>query len=70
MTTVKLEGTVLIDNIDKLIHEWLATCPLPVVGRIIDDTQDLISLGISTPLYEEQTLVVIPLETLYQLVRR
>ena len=46
------------------IEKWLDDCPLPVVGRVIDNNNDLRYLGYSAHIYETGMLVVIDIRAL------
>jgi len=46
------------------IEKWLDDCPLPVVGRVIDNNNDLRYLGYSAHLYQTEMLVVIDIRAL------
>lgn len=52
----------------KTIEEWLEESPAPVVGRIITSPDDARMIAISAAAYNKETLLVIPIETLEQLI--
>ena len=52
----------------KTIEEWLEESPLPVVARIVDRVEDVRMIAISAAVYSKGTLLVIPIETLQQLI--
>lgn len=52
---------------NKKIEDWLHKCPTVVVARVMDDVMYLRHLAISSSLYQEGTLVVIPLDTLVEI---
>lgn len=55
-------------NKQKELEKWLEACPLPVISRVMDDKTDIRFLAASHFMYEEDTLVVIPLNTLASLL--
>ena len=52
----------------KTIDKWLEESPLPVVARIVDSADDVRMIAISAAVYNKGTLLVIPIETLEQLI--
>jgi hypothetical protein len=52
----------------KTLEEWLEQSPLPVVGRVVDSVDDIRMLALSAAIYDENTLVLIPIKTLEQLI--
>lgn len=55
---------------EKELEEWLKACPLPVIARVMDDKNDLRHVAMTHFLYEENTLIAIPLNTLTSLLKR
>ena len=53
----------------KTIEEWLEESPLPVVARIVGSVDDARMIAISAAVYNKETLIVIPIETLEQLIK-
>tara|TARA_Y100000114_G_C11764120_1_gene332282 strand:+ start:5652 stop:5831 length:180 start_codon:yes stop_codon:yes gene_type:complete len=54
---------------DKEIREWLESCPSPVIARVVDTTEDVRHIGISSFVYESGTLVVIPVKVVGKLLK-
>ena len=52
----------------KTLEKWLGESPLPVVARIVDSADDARMIAISAAVYSKGTLLVIPIETLEQLI--
>ena len=52
----------------KTVEQWLTESPFPVVGRIITSHDDARMIAISAAAYNKETLLVIPIETLQQLI--
>ena len=52
----------------KTIGQWLEQSPLPVVARIVDNADDVRMIALSAAVYSKGTLLVIPIETLEQLI--
>ena len=59
-----------MENTKKELEEWLEDCPLPVIGRVIDNEETIRHLAITHFVYEEDTLIAIPLSTLASLLKR
>ena len=53
---------------NKEIREWLESCPSPVIARVVEDVEDIRHIGITSFIYEGGALVVIPVETLRELL--
>ena len=53
---------------NKELEEWLKACPLPVIARVINDENALRHVAITHFVYEENTLIAIPLSTLASLL--
>ncbi|AMD43442.1 hypothetical protein ZC03_065 [Pseudomonas phage ZC03] len=53
---------------EKELEKWLEACPLPVIGRVLDDKTDIRFLAASHFLYKEDPLIAIPLSTLASLL--
>lgn len=51
------------------MQEWLENSPLPIVCRIINNADDLRAIVRSAAIYDKQTLLIIPIETLEQLIK-
>lgn len=58
-----------MENKEKELKEWLEVCPLPVIARVMDDKNDLRHVAMTHFLYEENTLIAVPLSTLASLLR-
>lgn len=52
----------------KNTEQWLDKCPLPVIGRIVTSADDARMIAISAAIYDKETLVVLPIKTLEQLI--
>ena len=52
----------------KTLEQWLQDSPLPVVGRIVDSVDDARWIALSAEIYEKETLIIIPIKTLEQLI--
>ena len=57
-----------MESKEKELKEWLEACPLPVIGRVMDDENDLRHVAITHFVYEENTLIAMPLSTLASLL--
>lgn len=57
-----------MENKEKELKKWLEACPLPVIGRVIDDENDIHHVAMTHFVYEENTLIAIPLSTLAALL--
>ncbi|MBS7349211.1 MAG: hypothetical protein KIG95_03465 [Comamonas sp.] len=57
-----------MENKKKELEKWLETCPLPVIGRVIDDETDIRHVAMTHYIYEEGMLIAIPLSTLASLL--
>ena len=53
---------------NKELEEWLKACPLPVIARVVDDENALRHIAITHFVYEDNTLIAIPLSTLASLL--
>lgn len=53
---------------NKEIREWLDSCPSPVIARVVEDIEDIRHIGMTSFVYEEGTLIVIPVETVGELM--
>ena len=49
------------------IYEWLDSCPLPVVARVIPDKSSLRHLASTAYVYPEDMLVVIPIKLIKEI---
>ena len=57
-----------MESKEKELKKWLEACPLPVIGRVVDDKNYLRHIAITHFVYEENTLIAIPLNTLASLL--
>ena len=53
----------------KTLEKWLEQSPLPVVARIVDSVDDARMIARTAAVYSKGTLLVIPIETLEQLIK-
>lgn len=60
---------MLMENKEKELEEWLEACPLPVIGRVIDNEDAIRHVAMSHFIYEEDMLIAIPLSTLASLLK-
>ena len=58
-----------MENKEKELEEWLEACPLPVIGRVIDNETTIRHVAMSHFIYEEDMLIAIPLSTLASLLK-
>lgn len=56
-------------NKEKELEEWLEACPLPVIGRVIYDENDIHHVATTHFIYEEGVLIALPLSTLASLLK-
>lgn len=54
---------------EKKLEEWLEACPLPVIGRVIDNEDAIRHVAMTHFVYEEDVLIAIPLSTLASLLK-
>ena len=59
-----------MEDKEKDLEEWLDACPLPVIGRVIDNEEAIRHVAMTHFVYEENTLIAIPLSTLASLLKR
>jgi hypothetical protein len=52
----------------KTVEQWLEESPLPIVGRIVTSVDDVRMIALSAAIYNKDTLLVIPIKTLEQLI--
>lgn len=53
---------------DTLVSKWLRKSPRPCIDRIIDEYEDALNLAITACVYKPDTLVVIPVRLLGDVV--
>lgn len=53
----------------KTTEQWLEQSPAPVVGRIVTSVDDLRMIAFSAAIYQKGTLVVVPIDSLNQLIK-
>jgi len=58
-----------MENKEKELEEWLEACPLPVIGRVIDNENDIRHVAMTHFVYEEGVLITTPLSTLASLLK-
>lgn len=58
-----------MENKEEELEKWLETCPLPVIGRVIDDETAIRHVAMTHFIYEEGVLITIPLSTLASLLK-
>lgn len=58
-----------MENKEKELEEWLEACPLPVIGRVIDNEEVIRHVAMTHFIYEEGVLITIPLTTLASLLK-
>lgn len=58
-----------MENKEKELGEWLEACPLPVIGRVIDNQTVIRHVAMTHFIYEEGMLIAIPLSTLASLLK-
>ena len=58
-----------MESKEKELKEWLEACPLPVIGRVIDNKDVIRHIAMTHFVYEEDTLITIPLSTLASLLK-
>ena len=49
------------------LSDWIEDCPCPILARVISDVKDLEYLQTITHIYDENTLVLVPIKTLKEL---
>lgn len=58
-----------MESKEKELKEWLEACPLPVIGRVIDNEEVIRHVAMTHFIYGEGVLIAIPLSTLASLLK-
>ena len=53
----------------RTTEQWFKQSPAPVVGRIVTSVDDLRMIARSAAIYQKGTLVVMPIDSLDQLIK-
>lgn len=55
---------------EELLADWLESCPLSVIARVITEVEDIRSIALSSEVYPSNAMVVVSVESLSALHKR
>ena len=50
------------------MNEWLNSCPLPIVARVLDNKEDILHLASAAHIYEKDMLVTVRVDALSETI--